>query len=202
MLGKNPVYISRRTRLLRRPDLLEEYRAGRLTLLQAAAQAEPIAGEDEAEADSPRITPSEESASTEAAGSGEEGQYELIERADLPGFIVARPGAPAGDGPQESDSPRITSAGSAAGRRQLFRWRPVQQFYNWVGRTHVADVPSDERATLKAQLTEIKEALEKQITELEQLEGGAAVPANTAGDMVGQATAEQPLTDEQPEGAS
>jgi ParB/RepB/Spo0J family partition protein len=198
MLGKNPVYISRRTRLLRRPDLLEEYRAGRLTLLQAAAQAEPIAGEDEAEADSPRITPSEQS---EAGGSVEEGQFQLIERGDLPGFIVARPGTPAGDSPRESDSRRITSAGSVAGRRPLFRWRPVQQFYNWVGRTHVADVPSDERATLKAQLTEIKEALEKQITELEQLEGGSEAGRNTA-EQTTHADVDQPATEEQAGGVS
>lgn len=73
-----------------------------------------------------------------------------------------------------SDSPRINSRGqgriSSADSRQLFRWRPLQQFYNWVGRTQVSDIPPDERATVRAQLTGIKEALEKQLSELEQLE--------------------------------
>jgi ParB/RepB/Spo0J family partition protein len=201
MLGKNPVYISRRVRLLKRPDLMEEYRAGRLTMLQAAALAEPVPGEDkeDAEGDSPRITLAElsdveqpgEAGEAGEAGTpediGEETQFELIERDDLPGFIVARSASDWSGGLEQSDSRRITSAGSpepgrsggsgrSGARRALFRWRPVTQFYNWVGRTHVSEVPSDERATLKVQLTEIRDALDKQIAELEQLEGGGSLP--------------------------
>jgi hypothetical protein len=37
----------------------------------------------------------------------------------------------------------------------------------------VSAIPADERATVRAQLTSIKEALEKQLAELEQLEKGS-----------------------------
>ena len=59
MLGKNHVYIARRIRLLKRPDLMEEYRSGRLVLLQAAALAGTTDHEVEdveAEGVSPRNT--------------------------------------------------------------------------------------------------------------------------------------------------
>ncbi|MEO8288787.1 MAG: ParB/RepB/Spo0J family partition protein [Chloroflexota bacterium] len=175
MLGKNPVYISRRVRILRRPDLMEEYRAGRLTLHQAAAQAEQSSGDEAgpaSESDSRGITSGQ--AQDIQAGN----HLELIEREDLPGFIVSR--GP-GEDPAiyESDSRGITSRGqgqgrnNSAGSRQMFRWRPLQQFYNWVGRTQVSDIPLDERASVRAQLTGIKEALEKQLAELEQLDKGS-----------------------------
>ena len=195
MLGKNHVYISRRIKLLKRPDLMEEYRAGRLVLLEAAAlagateeEAEGEVAEDDDGADdesvSRRNTPDraegvEEAGETEQT---EQSELELVERGDLPGFVVMR------GGDRESGEGR--SAGSAGrrpgARRPLFRWRPLQQFYNWVGRTHIADVPPDERAQVRAQLTEIKEALEKQLAELEQLEGraegaqGAQAPVDTS----------------------
>ena len=188
MLGKNHVYISRRIKLLKRPDLMEEYRAGRLVLLQAAALAgateeegEGEVAEDDDGADdesvSRRNTP-DRAEGVEEAGETEQSELELVERGDLPGFVVMR------GGDRESGEGR--SAGSAGrrpgGRRPLFRWRPLQQFYNWVGRTHIADVPPDERAQVRAQLTEIKEALEKQLAELEQLEGvaGAEEPGRQA----------------------
>lgn len=178
MLGKNPVYISRRIRLLKRPDLMEEYRAGRLTLHQAAAQADP-SPEDLAtggESDSLGITQGQ----TTALEEGE--QIELVEREDLHGFIVTRSEVE-DDYADGSDSPGITTSKSrgssrsngsnGSNKRPLFRWRPLQQFYNWVGRTQIADVPPDERATVRAQLTSIKEALEKQLEQLEQLEKGS-----------------------------
>jgi hypothetical protein len=169
MLGKNPVYISRRIRLLKRPDLMEEYRAGRLTLHQAAAQAESLDLVDklDAESDSRGITDQLPTVADEGV------QLELLEREDLHGFIVARTGTDSDLTGQQSDSRGITSSGqrigNGGGRKPLFRWRPLQQFYNWVGRTQVADIPFDERATVHAQLTEIKDALEKQLAELEQL---------------------------------
>jgi ParB-like chromosome segregation protein Spo0J len=182
MLGKNHVYIARRIRLLKRPDLMEEYRAGRLVLLQAAALASPP-GADEAEEDvdsaegvSQRNTlPLGEASDLEDAGEeSEEWQddLELVEREDLPGFVVKR-----GAGSRPAGA---AGGGSARSKRPLFRWRPLQQFYNWVGRTHIADVPPDERATVRAQLTEIKEALEKQLAELEQLQDPTAVPAKAS----------------------
>lgn len=170
MLGKHPVYISRRVRLLKRPDLMEEYRAGRLTLHQAASQAEPSPedeGESASESDSLGIAASQTHEVEEGV------QLELIEREDLPGFIVARRSGEDAAGPRRSDSRGITSSGNrAVTRKPMFRWRPLQQFYNWVGRTQVTDIPPDERATVRAQLTGIKEALEKQLAELEQLENG------------------------------
>jgi ParB/RepB/Spo0J family partition protein len=186
MLGKNPVYISRRVRLLKRPDLMEEYRAGRLTLHQAAAQAEP-SSDDEAgvilESDSPGITLTETESgdsrgiTAEGAGGSEAGvQLELIEREDLPGFIVARgggEGAGSGRGDSRGITPSETRGSGGAGRKPMFRWRPLQQFSNWVERTQVSAIPADERATVRAQLTSIKEALEKQLAELEQLEKGS-----------------------------
>lgn len=190
MLGKNPVYISRRIRILKRPDLMEQYRAGHLTLLQAAALADAQTEDGTSEeGDSPRITtdavpegdsPRISSNTSDVSGASEEGDatfgLELIEREDLQGFIVSRGPGQDDFATQGSDSRRITPRGqgrtgsAGTGSRQLFRWRPLQQFYNWVGRTQVSDIPPDERATVRAQLTGIKEALEKQLTELEQLE--------------------------------
>ena len=86
-----------------------------------------------------------------------------MERDDLPGFVVKRGG---GNGTGKRP-------GAGGARRPLFRWRPLQQFHNWVDRTRIADVPPDERATVRRQLTEIKEALEKQLAELEQLQDDA-----------------------------
>jgi ParB family transcriptional regulator, chromosome partitioning protein len=189
MLGKNHVYIARRIRLLKRPDLMEEYRAGRLVLLQAAALAGPAeegnelgeaqeaegAGGAEAEGEgvSPRNTLPEEGEPGETGETGQ-GELELVEREDLPGFVVKR--GPVGE-PAGSANSRRTPGGGAGGgsgaRRPLFRWRPLQQFHNWVGRTRIADIPVDERATVQAQLREIKEALEKQLAELEQLQASA-----------------------------
>lgn len=36
---------------------------------------------------------------------------------------------------------------------------PLQQFYTWVGRMKPEEVPVDERATVKAQVVEIKARL-------------------------------------------
>lgn len=179
MLGKDHVYISRRIRLLKRPDLMEEYRAGRLVLLQAAALAGPpeeeaVQGAGSDEGVSPRNT-----LLGSKGGEGEEqAELELVEREDLHGFIVKRGAGGVSGG--------LTGQGGSArnsAKRPLFRWRPLQQFHNWVGRTRVADIPPDERATVQAQLTEIKEALEKQLAELQQLQGD--VPENAPGDTPG-----------------
>jgi ParB/RepB/Spo0J family partition protein len=189
MLGKNHVYIARRIRLLRRPDLMEEYRSGRLMLLQATALADTAdtegegGGTDGAEAgvdnDGETVSPRN---TLPAAGEGherddegnEEGssEYQLLEREDLTGFVVKRSAGDAGAGGinKRLDHSR---AGSAGGRRPMFRWRPLIQFHNWVDRTRIVDIPPDERATVRRQITEIKEALEKQLVELEQMEDEA-----------------------------
>lgn len=172
-LGVQFNYLSRRVRLLKRPDLMEEYRSGRKTLHSVIAMLDT--GQAQSEWDGE--TPSEDDGSSVSPGysldddEGVEPDFELIERADLQGFIVSRGySGPMGSG--DSSPIRGGKAGGGGGKRSMrFRWRPVQQFYNWVGRTQVADVPADERATLKVQLTEIKEALEQQIAQLEQLQG-------------------------------
>jgi ParB/RepB/Spo0J family partition protein len=182
MLGKNHVYIARRIRLLKRPDLMEEYRSGRLVLLQAAA----LAGANEADEENEEneedegVSPRNTLAGSDAPGEpedGEQDELELVEREDLPGFVVKRGASwePAGGG-------RGGGGGKRGGKRPLFRWRPLQQFHNWVGRTHVTDIPEDERATVRAQLTEIKEALEKQLTELDRLQGGRLAQAEPSPD--------------------
>lgn len=191
MLGKGHVYISRRIKLGKHPDLMEEYRAGRLTLLQAAdlagvrdeetEGADVVSGSTEAESVSARNSLRE---------SGEEGQdgLELVEREDLPGFLVKRgAGTPTGQGDYAGDTAGSRSGhlGTQRGKRPLFRWRPLQQFYNWVGRTRIADVPADERAQVRAQLTEIKDALEKQLAELEELQ------ENSPGEMPIETVAER-----------
>jgi ParB/RepB/Spo0J family partition protein len=205
-LGVQFNYLSRRVRLLRRPDLMEEYRSGRRTLHQVLAMLESgAAGAEEAahpEAGGNEASPAKESVSagyTPADGAGEDEDLQLIEREDLPGFIVSRGyggyegrsgsgyGGHRGD-ERDTGTPSGAVRGgdsTAAGRGARFRWRPVQQFYNWVGRTRVTDIPPDERATVRAQLTEIKEALEKQLAELDELgnetgEGGAATTGDAS----------------------
>ncbi len=182
MLGKNHVYIARRIRLLKRPDLMEEYRAGRLVLLQAAALAGPTEEEVEGVDDEGAVDDKDDEGVSPRnslpgePGEGEPGQreLELVEREDLPGYVVKRGGGGEGGGggePGQKNSTRnASSSASTGGKRPLFRWRPLQQFHNWVDRTRIADVPPDERATVRRQLTEIKEALEKQLAELEELQ--------------------------------
>lgn len=187
MLGKNHVYIARRIRLLKRPDLMEEYRSGRLVLLQAAALAGTVDDEVEdaqAEGVSRRNTLPD---SGEPGGQGESGQSELqlVEREDLPGFVVKRGGA--GHGTDKRAGTGGTG-GAGGAKRPMFRWRPLLQFHNWVDRTRIADIPEDERATVRAQLTEIKEVLEKQLAELEQLQGVQQTQGNR--DVVVSAEAE------------
>lgn len=192
MLGKNHVYIARRIRLLKRPDLMEEYRSGRLMLLQATALADTADAEgegaktgvdsvDNVDSDVETVSPRN---TLPAAGGGDEededsSEYQLLEREDLPGFVVKRS---AGDADASGINKRLghSRAGSAAGRRPMFRWRPLIQFHNWVDRTRIADVPPDERATVRRQITEIKEALEKQLVQLEQMEDAATTPAEPA----------------------
>lgn len=173
MLGKNHVYIARRIRLLRRPDLMEEYRAGRLVLLQAAALAGPVEEEGGEDEDADEETVSPRNSLPGELGEPGQSELELVEREDLPGYMVKR-GA-AGEPAENAGERRATGAGGTGIRRPLFRWRPLQQFHNWVDRTRIADIPPDERATVQAQLTEIKEALEKQLAELEELRASTEV---------------------------
>jgi ParB/RepB/Spo0J family partition protein len=183
MLGKERQYISRRIRLLKRPELLQEYRSGLKTLHQVLSivslEQDDSAGDDGDSAENGSAGPTlatrhlESQESIEGAGTigdtegtetiGENGSagpasdFDLVERDDLGGFVVSRRflARPAG------------LSGSGMRGSIKFRWRPVQQFHNWVDRARILEVPPDERATLKVQLTEIKEALEKQIAQLE-----------------------------------
>lgn len=186
-LGVHFNYLSRRVRLLKRPDLMQEYRSGRQTLHQVIALVD--AGKEREGADTAsegseangtsqnsQSEGDDDSQMTVSAGynpdDSEPGDraFELIEREGFPGFIVSRGYSTQSEstGPQRAGEGRQGSPGRRGSGR--FRWRPVQQFYSWVGRTQVTDVPPDERATLQVQLTAIKEALEKQIAQLAHLQ--------------------------------
>jgi transcriptional regulator with XRE-family HTH domain len=142
-LGINYNYLSRRVRLLKRPDLLEMYQSGRSKLHEVLSMLDqPIAGE-----------------------SGQ-GEPELIEREDMPGYIVVR-----------VDSVHETGGGRDEGKAAMFRWRPAMQFRNWLNRTNVTAIPPDERASFKAQITEIKAKLdewEKALSEASEQENSEA----------------------------
>ncbi len=162
-LGIDHRYVMRRVKLLERPDLMQAYRDGRMKLHDAVAMADlPVDDGDQA------VEPGAAGpAGTSADQDREQEEFDLVEREDLAGYIVARNGRTLG--PAQT-GPRGTSASvGTLGGKTKFRWRPLQQFYTWMGRTQVADIPPDERATVRAQLTEIKEALEKQLAELEQI---------------------------------
>ena len=165
---------------------MEEYRSGRLVLLQAAALAGASGDEEGEDEDAEDVSQRNMLPGTDEEGdTAEGGELQLVEREDLPGYVVQR-------GPGASGSDRRPGAlGRAGARRPMFRWRPLMQFHNWVGRTQINDVPPDERATVRRQLTEIKDALEKQLAQLDQLEKGqpatqAQVPGEESGTEKGQ----------------
>ncbi len=69
-------------------------------------------------------------------------------------------------------------ASAATGNSEWVAWgadpnnmipQGTSSYHNWEDRARIFEVPADERATLKVQLTEIKEALEWQIAQLEIL---------------------------------
>jgi ParB/RepB/Spo0J family partition protein len=132
-LGINHIYLSRRVKLLKRPDLLEAYRAGLMTL------HEVVAGVD----------------SPEGAGVSAGNKAETLERDELElipegeaGYVVSRGSKAAGNG----EDPK---------RGTRFRWRPTMQFRNWLNRMDPHEVPSDERASLRAQIAEIRSKLDE-----------------------------------------
>ena len=145
-LGINYNYLSRRVRLLKRPDLLEEYRSGRSKLHEVLSMLDqPANGEN-----------------------GQGSEPELIEREDMPGYIVVR-----------VDSVHEVGNGYDDGKAAMFRWRPAMQFRNWLNRTSIAAIPPDERASFKAQIAEIKakldeweKALEAQVHQEDASTGG------------------------------
>lgn len=129
-LGINYNYLSRRVRLLKRPDLLELYRSGKKKLHEVLSMLGPYSpGEDE---------------------QATEGEPELIEREDIPGYIVVR-----------VDSAHEVGGSRDEAKAAMFRWRPAMQFRNWLNRTSVAAIPADERASFKAQIAEIKAKLDE-----------------------------------------
>lgn len=73
----------------------------------------------------------------------------------LASYLMKRGGAPASG----SISPGV-SLGHMS-NRPIFRWRPVQQFQNWVDGMKPEEVPTDERASVKAQVVVIKARLEQ-----------------------------------------
>jgi ParB/RepB/Spo0J family partition protein len=125
-LGVNYNYLSRRVRLLKRPDLMEMYQSGRAKLHEVLSMLDQsLAGESQ-------------------------GEPELIEREDMPGYIVVR-----------VDSVSETGGGRDDGKAAMFRWRPAMQFRNWLNRTSITAIPPDERASFKAQIAEIKAKLDE-----------------------------------------
>jgi ParB/RepB/Spo0J family partition protein len=135
-LGVNYNYLSRRVRLLKRPDLLEMYRSGRSKLHEVLSMLDqPLAGENG------------------------QGEPELIEREDMPGYIVVR-----------VDSVHEVGGGRDEAKAAMFRWRPAMQFRNWLNRTSITAIPPDERASFKVQIAEIKAKLDEWEQALAQTE--------------------------------
>ena len=174
-LGVERQYISRRIRLLKRPDLLQEYRSGMKTLHQVLSVAGSDPDGESEDADGP-----EESGSRGPTlvvggenGAGEsDSDIELVEREELSGYLVERRQAGhAADGTGAAGASHAASrAGSQTRGGTRFRWRPLQQFYTWVGRMKPEEVPLDERASVKAQVVEIKARLEQLERALEEAE--------------------------------
>ncbi len=169
-LGKERQYISRRIRLLKRPDLLKDYRAGLKTLHQVLSLVGADAEVDDAPEGSqsgsggPTLdlggdaatAPAEDSQSGSGGPSFDaDFDIELVEREELNGYIVARKAAGGG----EAGGARTGGKGGKGGTR--FRWRPLQQFSTWVFKMKPEEVPEDERASVKAQVAEIKARLEQ-----------------------------------------
>lgn len=57
----------------------------------------------------------------------------------------------------------------------MFRWRPLQQFSTWVTRMKPDEVPADERASVRAQVADIKAKLEQLEKALDET-GAPAAP--------------------------
>ncbi len=177
-LGINHVYLSRRVKLLKRPDLLSAYHAGLMTLHQVVAQVDQVDSEIPSMQDivsqgnSPGIKQlveredmplAMESVSPGNSDSGEIEDLQLIKRADQQGYIVSR-GNSQSDINSDRDGLKRTDGLSQHQEKSSgtpFRWRPTTQFRNWLNRVNPKEVPADERATLRAQITEIKSKLEE-----------------------------------------
>jgi ParB/RepB/Spo0J family partition protein len=186
-LGVERQYISRRIRLLKRPDLLQEYRSGMKTLHQVLSlagsdpDADPEGGPEDAEGPEesgsagPTLGAETGSAGPTSVVSGVNGEdgsdtdIELVEREELSGYLVERRQAGGGTG-AVGGAHGASRAGSQARGGTRFRWRPLQQFYTWVGRMKPEEVPVDERASVKAQVVEIKARLEQLERALEETE--------------------------------
>ncbi|MDQ6694637.1 MAG: ParB/RepB/Spo0J family partition protein [Chloroflexota bacterium] len=181
-LGKERQYISRRIRLLKRPDLLQDYRSGLRTLHQVLnlVGSEPAGAADAIESGEDRDESAENWSAGPTTGEEESGSrgpnigsgvpltdtdIELIERDDITGYMVARRHLN-----DRATSNPARAAGSAERGGTRFRWRPLQQFYTWVGRMKPDEVPLDERASVRAQMAEIKAKLEQLEKALEETE--------------------------------
>lgn len=162
-LGLNHVYVSRRLKLLKHPDLMQAYRTGQMTLFEVLKQTDEVVDTEGNSAD-----PSEEVPGTEASGSPSITEdYVLIERDDLPGYIVSRnrddqrnSGA---DGDEGTVSPRNSSSPGTSSKTgsTRFRWQPALQFHSWLNRIQPQEIPANERASFKAQIAEIKAKLQE-----------------------------------------
>jgi ParB/RepB/Spo0J family partition protein len=198
-LGLNHVYVSRRLKLLKRPDLMQPYRTGQLTLFEVLARIDQVPevpempdmldtrGTDSAE----RTDPQENAGAPTQLLTLETTEFELIERDDLPGFIVSRgPGNFRDDSTDGQNVSRRNSMGSTP-----FRWRPALQFRNWLNRIQPQAVPPDERASFKIQIAEIKAKLQEweaaldrdqdQVQDIDPASDTSIVTGQTDGEAMG-----------------
>ncbi len=163
-LGINHIYLSRRVKLLKRPDLLEAYSTGKMNLHEVVAQVDRptgmlhLAGWDGETVSRGNSSQNEESVSpgnnqqdegewVEGGNAGPGSDLVLVEREDMPGFIVSRGNSPSG--------------AASARRGTRFRWRPAMHFRNWLTRTKPEEIPVDERASFMTQIAEIRATLEE-----------------------------------------
>lgn len=153
-LGVNYNYLSRRVRLLKRPDLMEQYRSGRKKLHEALALLDAPLAIADADFNEDADDGAEQETVSPGHNTDPDDDIELVEREDLPGYIVSRG--------------HSSEGGAPSLRRETFRWRPAMQFRNWLTRTKPEAIPVEERATFKAQIAEIRSQLEEWEKALEQ----------------------------------
>lgn len=158
-LGLNHVYVSRRIKLLKRPDLMQAYREGQLTLSEVLGRLDqPVDGQSSAQdpANIQELQNEDEGQPAALVAGDNRGTeaFELIERDDLHGFIVSR----AEDAIRRNATSESVSRRNSSGSTS-FRWRPALQFRSWLDRVQPQQIPPDERASFRAQIAEIRAKL-------------------------------------------
>ena len=149
-LGIGYNYLSRRVRLLKRPDLLAAVRAGTvplnaaLELLSDEHEEHPAPAVERSALDDAPLVPTLD---TRVASEPAEG-------------VSTRPADQATVSPGHSGLATGSVSPGHSAAALPFRWRPVQQFHTWLERTPPTSVPPDERAALRTQLATMRARLE------------------------------------------